>query len=109
MKRAIIIQPPEDIERISQVDDEAAKYVTECGYEVVDTESLKFFEPSALPNKSDDVNLYLLYIGMLCIDMAMVDAVCFWGDWKAHPYCVDLFQLAFHYGVELITAPEASG
>lgn len=107
--KAIIIQPfIESQERTDQLLAEAESHLLSLGYELMD------FDPILDPmrerfsehlSSAGDANTNVFAIGVTVMMMSMVGTVCFWEGWEDVPYCQDLYNLAFRYGLNIILKP----
>lgn len=107
--KAIIIQPfVESRERTDQLLAEAESYLSSLGYELINLDSI--LDPmrecfSEHLSTTGDANANVFAIGITAMTMAMAETVCFWEGWEDVPYCQDLYNLAFRYGLNVILKP----
>lgn len=107
--KAIIIQPfVESRERTDQLEFEAAQYLSSLGYEPMDFDPIlePLFKYSGEYDSSvSEMNANVFTIGVTSVMMSVAGAVCFWEGWENVPYCQDLYNLAFRYGLNIILKP----
>lgn len=107
--KAIIIQPfIESQERTDQLLAEAESHLSALGYDLMNMDSI--FDPirkcfSEHFSSDSDANANVFTIGIMAIMMSTAGTVCFWEGWEDVPYCQDLYNLAFRYGLNIILKP----
>lgn len=103
---AIIVQPfVESSERTKQLEEEATAYVKSLGYEILNFTSDDLIDIMKRSCNAD-FSAYPFVIGATCMLASMAGTICFWEGWQNHSECQDIFQIAFKYGLNIITKPE---
>ena len=101
-KQIVIVQPREE----GTSRKEAEAYVRERGYEVLDFNAEDIIAIMTKGAPENDFHAGPFVIGATSILMAMAGNVCFTNNWKEVSYCVDLFQIACKYGLNIVIMPE---
>lgn len=116
--KIVIIQPFVDSEeKTRQLEDEAAQYVKRLGYEPIsftlDELAGMTFNGVALKDVimdrcASDVsgfNANVFVIGLTAMLASVAGTACFWEGWRDSPYCQDIYNFAFRYGLNIILKP----
>lgn len=101
-KQIVIVCPSGD----ASEKEAAENYVKSKGYEVLNFSAEDIITIMAKGRLDSEFYTGPFVIGATSILMAMAGNVCFTRNWKEVNYCVDLFQIACKYGLNLIFMPE---
>lgn len=102
IKQIVIVQPRGDAEKRNK----AEAYVKGLGYEILDFSADDIIAIISKGPLENELHVGPFVVGATSILMAMAGNVCFTHDWKEISYCVDLFQLACKYGLNVVIMPE---
>lgn len=83
--------------------EDAKEHVKELGYDIFEVSPDSDLGKLMAENQSEQCSPGPLIIGVTSIQMAIAGNVCFAGDWRKYDYCVDLFCVAFRYGLNIVT------
>lgn len=102
VKQIVIVQPRGDAEKRKAAED----YVKGLGYEVLDFTAEDIISIMTKGAPENDFHVGPFVVGATSILMGMAGNVCFTHDWKEAGYCIDLFQIACKYGLNIVIMPE---
>lgn len=102
-KKIVIVQPsvggPEQTDKYQK---EAEEYVQSLGYEVLSFNANDILEVMAKGGTDCDFSSGPFIIGATSILMAIAGNVCFGRGWKNFAHSVELFEIAFRYGLNIL-------
>lgn len=116
MNKILIVQPfMESKEKTRQLEAEAEQYVRKLGYEPVSSTLDDFTDITYHDRPLRDIlvkesfygefNANVFLIGITVMVASMAGTICFWDGWQDVPYCQDIYNLAFRYGLQIILKP----
>ena len=107
-KRAIICQPPANLESIYwAIRKEAVSKVEEKGYEYVDTTIVGDEEIGILPETPNVKHVEAAYMGARIRDLCFCDAVYFCKGWNVDRDCLIMWVVARMWGIEVLYDEDA--
>ena len=104
--KIVIVQPSIDGPvKTDEYQKHAEEFAKGLGYEIDEFDRDDIVKLLGNTDKGDTLFVEPFIIGMMSVAMSRTGSVCFGYGYKKSKYAVDLFTLAFRYGINIIVDP----